>query len=304
MRYFRRSLLHAGQQSANSVCKLALPSWRTYECRARLKVLTAFTLLELLVVIAIIAILAALLLPALSRAREKGRRIVCMSNQRQILLGFRVVSDECNQEFERPEFYSWYTNETGRPGRPWVCPSTSQITNGLTPGLGNAETAWFYDWWPPNSGLRRPDRRFASYTLNLNLVPRFIDPNLSFHGPGDSGQFFKESEISRSALTPLLGDGVMDGNSVVTPTQLPPQNLYTGDWPDPAGPSLIRAMCIPRHGNRPYPVPRYWPRTQPLPGAINVVFYDGHDELVKLDRLWQLYWSKDWVPPARRPGLP
>jgi prepilin-type N-terminal cleavage/methylation domain-containing protein len=155
---------------------------------APIKALTAFTLLELLVVIAIIA-LAALLLPALSRAREKGRRVVCMSNQRQILLGFRVVADECNQEFERPEFYTWFTNGTGRPGGPWVCPSTSQLTNSTAAwagNLGNAETAWVWDLWPP--AILRPDRRIGSYTLNVHLIPRIVFPYANIRT--GSGEFF------------------------------------------------------------------------------------------------------------------
>jgi len=227
-----------------------------------------FTLIELLVVIAIIAILAAMLLPALSRARERARQAVCLNNLKQ--LGNAL-----------------YMYATDYKGYPPIAAGT------LGEKFGGYQELFKYIYGFPTSDedKRRPYNWDSNHDVNSVSV---------FVCPSDRRPATYDISLSYSAniyIAPVLRDGswVPDqdwyhGGSEpkkISSIPNPSEKFYLIEWwwdgtPDGSAPEGAPITVQPQQLYHNY---KYWPDRWPYThheqlqlhnGGNNILFLDGH----------------------------
>ena len=145
--------------------------------RAGKRFLTAFTLVELLVVIAIIAILMAILMPALQRAREQGKRAVCLSNLKQLMLAWILYAENYEDAIANGDGGSWHGKE-----RPWVgrCWASDWNTGGQLPEEDQKDAIMEGSLWPYCTNIKLYKcptgfrGEFLTYTVmdSMNAFPQ------------------------------------------------------------------------------------------------------------------------------------
>jgi prepilin-type N-terminal cleavage/methylation domain-containing protein len=254
---------------------------------------SGFTLIELLVVIAIIAILASLLLPALAKAKDKGKAIKCMSNLHQWGVIWNIYTGDNSDFFPtgqnpdgtidqnaRSAWFNALKLSPAQRNRILTCPGASVSNTDLsTPagqgGFGGLTTAY---QMPEAAGAADyyENGELGSYGANLWMYHALTD----IQGRVQQDHWGKLGAATLPTQTPLMLDSMWRGGG---PWYGPNPNTYQASTqPGVSSGNANREMehfTVPRHGSG--------KRTQ-------VVFFDGSASTLKVRLLWGLKWHREW----------
>jgi len=236
--------------------------------------LTGFTLIELLVVIAIIALLMAILMPALKRARNQAKTVICQSNMHQWVSIFAMYTDDNDGYFPAgyhqgghvAQWY-WAFQQYYKDKKIRFCPMA--MRNRVEKAAGKAGSAsWahlaggtFYAW-----GQRQGERwSGGSYAVNSWAT----NPPDEYGTPYGVENFWRTPHVKGVNNIPLFLDSIwLDGWP--RHQDEPPQYM------DHMSNSMTR-YCINRHH-----------------GGTNSVFLDFSIRKVEPKELWKLKWHRNF----------
>jgi prepilin-type N-terminal cleavage/methylation domain-containing protein/prepilin-type processing-associated H-X9-DG protein len=243
-----------------------------------------FTLIELLVVIAIIAILTSLLLPALSKAKEKGKSVSCMNSLRQMGIASKIYGDDHESRF----CFTFQVRGDNAFRKAWFnfLQPYQQTTNLL---LCPSKTKKFKELvalYPSE----QQDKAISNYSMNFSLGgcdwPNVWDVK--------NWPPVKDSAIKGPASTVHL----TDGGTRPTNTK-DPQKCVTAQSPEKPGCWIVHdpandapcTGCVTSQGDPNWGGPHLRHN-----GRSNVLFADGHIQAMKAS---QWYWAgTPWLKPA------
>lgn len=258
-----------------------------YQSRSRA---AGFTLIELLVVIAIIAILASMLLPALSRAKEKAKSTSCMNSLRQMSLAQKVYIGDFQDRYA-PTFAVRGNNDVRRAWFNFLQPY-QQTTNLLICPTRTKKFKELIALYPSENG----EKAVSNYSMNFRLG------GCDWPGVWDAKDWpgVKDSAVKSPSMTAHLTDGgskpknSKDPNLAVTPQSVE----KAGCWivHDPANDAPCTGCTTSDDPN--------WggPQARHAGFRSNVMMADSHVEAMKPS---QWYWSDSpWLKPDRGGGNP
>jgi prepilin-type N-terminal cleavage/methylation domain-containing protein/prepilin-type processing-associated H-X9-DG protein len=239
----------------------------------------AFTLIELLVVIAIIAILAALLLPALSKAKQKAKASACLNNMKQIMMATKMYVDDNNGTM-----IPLWVEQGAASMSAWTYDAATFVVQ--NPQHPNTE----YLWWPDKLRL---DSLLAAQ--NVFSCPALTQPATLAHGESGSSKYALGIGMNYPEyghIIPAAGNpDPVYGSAAENQVTRPSQSIVFADAADISNPyddydnwveapatadtyfrvpsdtiayNVDYTRSVPRHAKR-----------------LNAAFFDGHVELLR-----------------------